>query len=133
MTGIIDGHYCPLSIIRSTRGSVVFHYRADVPLGLFDPLHLREVWYSCASTHRVLVFYLPEQKVPCRKNGGKSKEQVSIRDHCRETTEKDDTAQHQVSQQTQNMELNTLFFLRNEEARYVSDITPIGVITAWWV
>ena len=36
-----------------------FHYRADVLLGLLDSLHLGEVRYGCASTERVLVFYLP--------------------------------------------------------------------------
>lgn len=37
-----------------------FHYRADVPLGLFDPLHLGEVGYGRASAQRVLVFDLPD-------------------------------------------------------------------------
>lgn len=62
MRGITDGHYCPLSTVRSTRGLVLFHYRADVLLGLFDPLHLREVRYGCCSTQRVLVFYLPNRQ-----------------------------------------------------------------------
>lgn len=92
--GIIDGHYCPLSTVRSTRGSVSFHYRADVLLGLFDPLHLREVRYSCASTQRVLVFYLPNRQlavwVSCKWRK-KSKEQVNQR----QSQEDRDTAQHQ--------------------------------------
>ena len=54
--------WAPLSAVRSTRGLVWFHYRADVFLGLFDPLHLREVRYSCASTQTVLVFDLPSRQ-----------------------------------------------------------------------
>lgn len=86
--GIIDGHCCPLSTVRSTRGSVLFHYRADVLLGFFDSLHLREVRYSCASTERVLVFYLPKQTVWVSCKG--SKEQVSER----QFQEGRDTAKH---------------------------------------
>lgn len=37
-----------------------FHYRADVLLRLFDPLHLREVRNSRGPTEGVLVFYLPD-------------------------------------------------------------------------
>lgn len=81
MMGIIDGHYCPLSTVRS---SVLFHYRADVLLGLFHPLYFREVRYSCASTQRVLVFYLPNTQL--RFNAETVKEKIksrSIRDNCR--------------------------------------------------
>ncbi len=90
--GITEGNYCPLSTVRSTRGSVLFHYRADVLLGLFHPLHLREVRYSCASTQRVLVFYLPNTQFGFHAE--KVEEKVksrSIRDNRR--TE-GDTAQH---------------------------------------
>lgn len=64
--------------VRSTHGSVLFHYRADVPLGLFDPRHLRKVRYSCASTQRVLVFNLPNRQFGFYAENveGKVKEQV---------------------------------------------------------
>lgn len=95
MMGIIDGHYCPLSTVRSTRGSRLFHYRADVLLGFSDPLHLREVRYSCGSTKRVLVFYLPNRQFGFQVKK-KSKEQVSQR----QIQDDRDTAQHGNSQQT---------------------------------
>lgn len=94
--GITDGHYCPLSTVRSTRGSVVFHYRADVPLGFFDPLHLREVWYSCASTQRVLVFYLPNR----RFRAGKMEEKVKSRSQSETIAERQkyrNTTQHSTT------------------------------------
>lgn len=56
---------------------LLFHYRADVLLGFSDPLHLREVRYSCATTHRVLVFYLPKTQYWFHTK--RSKEQVSLR------------------------------------------------------
>ena len=37
----------------------LFLYQADILLGFSDPLHLREIWYGCALTHRILVLYLP--------------------------------------------------------------------------
>ncbi len=39
--------------------AILFLYQADILLGFSDPLHLREVWYGCALTHRILVLYLP--------------------------------------------------------------------------
>lgn len=113
MIGIIDGHCRPLSTVRSTRGSVWFHYRADVLLGFFDSLHLREVRNSCASTQRVLVFYLPN-----RQFGFHAKKVKVSR---RQLQEDRDTAQHQKTHSRhENMELKTHFsFLRNEEAGYV--------------
>lgn len=75
--GIIDGHCCPLATVRSTHGSVLFHYRADVLLGFFDPLHFREVRYSCGSTERVLVFYLPHRQFGFHAKKVKSR---SVRD-----------------------------------------------------
>lgn len=49
-------------------GSASVHYRADVPLGFSDPLHLGQVRYGRASTHRVLVFYLADKywRIVCR-------------------------------------------------------------------
>lgn len=93
--GIIDELYYPLSTVRSTRGWVVFRYRADVLLGLFDPLHLREVRYSCASTQRVLVFYLTIRQFEFQAE--KVEEKVksrSIRDNCWKTETQHSTKNH---------------------------------------
>lgn len=38
----------------------LFHYRADVLLRLFDPLHLGEVRDGRGPTQSVLVLYLPD-------------------------------------------------------------------------
>lgn len=46
---------------------VWFHYRADVPLGFFDPLDFRKIRYSSALTQRVLVFNLPSRGFEQRK------------------------------------------------------------------
>lgn len=128
MMGIIDGHYCPLSTVRSTRGSVLFHYRADVLLGLFDPLHLREVRYSCASTQRVLVFYLPNKQFGFHAE--KVEEKVKSRSIRNNGRTDRDTAQHQKTQQTQNMELNTRFFFP-EKWRSRVKLTPQGSLVLY--
>lgn len=80
-----------------------FHYRADVLLGLFDPLHLREVRYSCASTKRVLVFYLPNRQFGFHAKKVKSR---SVRDN-RRKRERD--TQHSTKTHSRHEELNTHF------------------------
>lgn len=49
--------------------AVLFLYQADILLGFSDPLHLREVWYGCALTHRLLVLYLPIAQVTQSETG----------------------------------------------------------------
>lgn len=87
--------------VSSTRVSV--QYRADVPLGLFNPLHLREVWNGCTSIQRVPVFDLPIKRV--WSTAIEEEEQASVSDKCTDT---ETTAQQQTTQL--DTQLNTQSF-----------------------
>lgn len=94
--------------------SVLFHYRADVLLGLFDPLHLGEIRYGRASTHSLLVFDLPDKHfgvfMQRRIEEGVEEERKSITDTLQDRIKR--IRQHSntkkkkknKSQQTWNME-----------------------------
>lgn len=68
------------------------HYRADVPLGLFDPLHLGQVWNGCASIQRVPVLDLTQQEVWVSLQ--EEEEQASVTDTPQR--DKHSTAGHRV-------------------------------------
>lgn len=54
--------------VTQARGEVGFFlYRADILLGVSDPLHLGEVWYGRAVTHRVLVLNLSVTQATVRQ------------------------------------------------------------------
>lgn len=121
-------YYCPLSMVRKEHKWIRFrfHYRADVPLGFFDPLHFRKIRYSCASTQRVLVFYLHgkdfggfEQR-KWRKNRTRSINK-EWQEHCTNTKEKEITADMTTRSTLWSFEFFNSLIIRKAHWGYVFD------------